>query len=214
MITIVDVSNRSDFQFELEQAFQLRHQVFVDEKGWEDLRQSNDREVDQFDDDRAVHMLFRRDHQVVGYQRMLPTTQPHLLSSIYPQLCEDELPFSSTIWEWTRFAVAKTDRKRGNILSPVGLSLLTGIVEWGLRNEIDSIVIEMNPIWILRLLQLRFRTTPLGPIMKIGGEETIAVRADFSNLTLVRLQELMGCSDSVIKVWPHAQPQQSIVKIL
>ena len=133
---------------------------------------------------------------------MLPTVRPHLLDSVYPELCEERLPRDPSIWEWTRFAVSKTERKRGNILSPVGLRLLAGIVEWGLANGIGSIVIEMNPIWILRLLQLRFRVVPLGSIRKIGGADTIAVKADFSRSTLHRLRALMGSTGTVIEIWP------------
>ena len=35
------------------------------------------REIDQFDDSRALHMLYLKDRQVLSYQSMLPTLRPH-----------------------------------------------------------------------------------------------------------------------------------------
>ncbi|WP_352560614.1 hypothetical protein [Mesorhizobium sp. M0025] len=49
---------------------------------------------------------------------------------------------------------------------------------------IDTIIIEMNPLWLLRLVQLHFRVTPLGLPKVIGGEETVAVTARFDERTL------------------------------
>ena len=39
------------------------------------------------------------------------------------------------------------------MLSPVGNSLLSGIVEWGLASGVSTIIIQMNPLWLLRLVQ-------------------------------------------------------------
>lgn len=189
MLHIVTRMNADLYQAELEQALRLRHRVFVEEKGWTDLRNEDGRETDRFDNEHAVHMLYIDDDgRVLGYQRMLPTTEPHLLSEVTPQLCEGERPVGTHIWEWTRYCVEAGHRERGRILSPVANALLSGIVEWGLATGIDTIVIEMNPLWLLRLVQLHFRVTPLGVPMIISGEEVVAVTASFDHRTLARLQ--------------------------
>jgi acyl-homoserine lactone synthase len=51
----------------------LRHHIFVDEMGWEDLRRPDELEIDQFDHDEAVHHLVMRNGELAGYQRMPPT---------------------------------------------------------------------------------------------------------------------------------------------
>lgn len=183
----------------MEQAFRLRHEIFVQEKGWEDIRKADERETDQFDTNDALHMLLYEEKQLIGYQRMLPTTSPYLLSEIYPHLCEYDLPKDENIWEWTRFAVSKEHRKGGRKLSPASNALLSGIVEWGLEKGVHSIVIEMNPIWLLRLVQLHFRVTPLGITHKISNEETLAVIASFDERTLARLREMRGNNDQIIR---------------
>ena len=114
-------------------------------------------------------MLYIEEGKVLGYQRMLPSTRPHLLSYVMPELCEVERPVGPHVWKWTRYCVVQGHRDRGRALSPIGNALLSGIVEWGLYSGISTIIIEMTPIWLLRLVQLHFRTMPLGLPRLIGG---------------------------------------------
>jgi len=198
MIHIVTPENQHLFRDEMEQAYRLRHRVFVDEMKWTDLTKPDGREIDQFDNGHAVHMLYVDDGKVHGYQRMLPSTRPHLLSDVMPQLCEDERPVGPHIWEWTRYCVEPAHRERGRALSPVANALLSGIVEWGLESGISTIIIEMNPLWLLRLVQLHFRTIPLGLPQRIGDQDVVAVTATFDRRTLLRLQEMRGDSRRVL----------------
>lgn len=114
-----------------------------------------------------------------------------------PFLCDGPRPVGAHIWEWTRYAVDKDHRDRGRILSPVGLALLTGIVEWGLETGVNTIIIQMNPLWLLRLVQMRFKTTPLGFPHELSGEATLAITAEFNPMTLAYLRELRGSDESV-----------------
>lgn len=198
MIHIVSAENEHLFRNEMEQAYRLRHRVFVGEKGWTDLARADGREIDQFDDGGAVHMLYLQDGRVLGYQRMLPTTRPHLLSVVMPQLCEGERPVGPQVWEWTRYCVDPAHRDRGRVLSPVGNSLLSGIVEWGLESGVSTIIIQMNPLWLLRLVQLHFRIIPLGLPQRIGDEDVLAVTASFDRRTLLRLREMRGDDRAVL----------------
>lgn len=190
MLHIVTNDNFDFYRREMEQAFHLRHKVFVEERGWSELRREDGQEIDRFDNEYAVHMLFIVDGHVIGYQRLLPSTRPHLLSEVLSALCEGERPVGSNIWEWTRYCVEIGHRERGRMLSPVANALLYGVVEWGLRSGVDTIIIEMNPLWLLRLVQLHFRVTPLGLPQVISGEEAVAVTAKFDERTLARLYEM------------------------
>jgi acyl-homoserine lactone synthase len=207
MIHIITAENRDQFEAEMEQAYRLRHRVFVEEMGWTELLRDDAREIDQFDNNHAIHMLYIKDGRVLGYQRMLPSTKPHLLSDVLPQLCEGERPVGPDVWEWTRYCVEPAHRERGRALSPVANALLSGIVEWGLSSGVSTIIIEMNPLWLLRLVQLHFRTIPLGLPQKIGGQDVLAVTASFDRRTLARLQEMRGNQDSVLAEQP-AKPKK------
>jgi predicted GNAT family N-acyltransferase len=74
MIHIVTSDNLYLFKDEMEQAYRLRHRIFVEEMKWSDLAKPDGREIDQFDDEHAVHMLYVESGKVLGYQRMLPTS--------------------------------------------------------------------------------------------------------------------------------------------
>ena len=198
MIHIATGNDITLYKNELEQAYMLRHRVFVDEMKWEDLRKPDGREIDEFDDDHAVHMFSVKNGAVLGYQRMLPTTRPYLLTNILPELCETDFPNSPQVWEWTRYCVEKEHRERGRVLSPIANELLSGIVEWGIGNNVTSIVIEMEPIWILRLVQLHFKVTPLGIPKIVGSRDCLAVQAAFDQRTLRKLQEMSGGTASVL----------------
>ncbi|WP_416797699.1 acyl-homoserine-lactone synthase [Ciceribacter azotifigens] len=199
MIEIITADNIRLYRTEMDEAYRLRHDVFVEEKGWCDLAHADRREIDQFDNDHALHMICRQDGRVVGYQRMLPTTKPHLLSSVLADLCEVERPVGDHIWEWTRYCVARPYRERGRTLSPIANELLSAIVEWGMESGVDRIIIEMEPIWLLRLVQLNFLVTPLGIPREIGKDSVVAVVAKFDRRTLEMLQALRGNSNRVLQ---------------
>lgn len=192
MIDVITAENAFLFQNEMEEVYRLRHKVFVEEKGWRALEKPDGREQDQFDTDDAVHMICRREGSVVGYQRMLPTTKPHLLSTVLSDLCEVERPEGPNIWEWTRFCITKP--YRGRVFSPVSNALVSAIVEWCIPRDINRIVIEMEPIWLLRLVQLNFMVTPLGIPRQMGNESVVAVVAQFDERTLQMLQDMRGNS--------------------
>ncbi len=192
MISIVTAANIRSFASEMEQAYRLRHQVFVTEMGWKDIERPDGREIDQFDDQHAVHMLATDRGEVLGYQRMLPTTRPYLLTEVLPQLCDGAGTAGPAHLGMDALLRQAGASRRGRMLSPIGSALLTGIVEWGLASGVDQIVIEMNPLWLLRLVQLHFRVTPLGIPQIVGTQETVAVTAAFDERTLERLRTVRG----------------------
>ncbi len=190
MIHIVTAQNYDHYRAEMDQAFRLRHRVFVTEMGWHDLAKSDGREIDQFDDEHAVHMLYLEEGKVLGYQRFLASTRPHLLSDVMPQLCEGDRPVGAHIWEWTRFCVPSDRRDRGRAVCPITNRLLIAAVEWGLECGISKFIIQTNPTWIVRMIQLHFQPAPLGLPCTIDGQDIIAVTVTFNDRTLKRLREM------------------------
>ena len=107
-----------------------------------------------------------RDGKVLGYQRMLPSTRPHLLSEVMPELCEVERPVGPHIWECTRHCVAQGHREKGRFAAPIANALLSGMVEWGLESGISTAIIEIEPTLLLRLVQLAFPDVAARPAPK------------------------------------------------
>ena len=115
MIKII-VGNDAENQDILHKCFKLRHKIFVIEKKWEALRRSDGLEIDQFDTNDAIHIAFLDNDDVVAYSRLLPTTKPHLLSDVYPQMINGAINYRQNhVYEWTRFCVEgkyRESRKR------------------------------------------------------------------------------------------------------
>lgn len=192
MIYLVTPENDYSYRDEMEQAYRLRHQVFVEEMGRHNLAKPDGREIDQFDNKHAVHMLYIEHGQVLGYQRMLPSTRPHLNSEIMPDLCQGDRPVGPHIWERTRHCVAKGHRDEGRVVSPITNALMSGVVEWGLECGISTVIAGIEPSALLRFVQLRFQPMPLGLPTKIGRQDIIAVTLTFDWRTLERLREMRG----------------------
>ncbi|MGR9081495.1 acyl-homoserine-lactone synthase [Rhizobium aegyptiacum] len=74
----------------MEKIWRFRHEQFVERLGWEALCRNDGLEIDQFDHDRALHLALFFEDTVVGYTRLLPTTEPHLLSDVYPQIMKGQ----------------------------------------------------------------------------------------------------------------------------
>lgn len=190
MILTIEGANRHAYRHELDEAFRLRHRTFVEEAGWEALRKPDGRETDQFDDDRAIHMLLCDKGSLIGYQRLLPTTCPNLLTDVYPELCDGAPPSSPRIFEWTRLAVEPRFRGMGPGLGSAGAILVHAMVKWCLGNDVEAVIVETAPIMMLKFVQCHFRISPLGVIHMIDGKETLALLARFDERTLSRLQEM------------------------
>jgi len=150
MVHIITSRNAHLYEQELESCYRLRHQVFVEERGWNAIRRPDGREIDQFDTPSATHLAVIRDGKLAAYSRILPTTEPHLLSDVYPWLvATGDIPRGPHIWEWTRLCVAPEFRW-GNSLSDAGWEAILGIVEYSLANGIFLLTGEGHPIWITR----------------------------------------------------------------
>lgn len=167
----------------------LRHEVFVEELGWSELAQPNRLETDRFDHDEAVHHLVLRDGQLAGYQRMLPTTHAYQLPEIFPELCAAQMPSGADIFELTRYAVAPSFRDGRRGAPTVGSELMAGFIEWGLENGVDQIIVEAEPMWIPRTLQLQFLVTPLGYLRSYGRQQIVAMLLRFDENTLRVVRE-------------------------
>ncbi len=103
-----------------------RYRVFVGQLGW-DLPVPVDCDQDQFDNPHTRHLIAYDREEVVGYARLLPTTQPYLLQTLFPELLNGMgAPVDEGVWELSRYAA--TDLRHGNaaveMSMPVGKALL------------------------------------------------------------------------------------------
>jgi acyl-homoserine lactone synthase len=128
--------------------FRHRHKVFVEKLGWEAIRRADGFETDAFDTKHAVHFIvLSPSGKIAAYACLLPTTQPHLLSNVYPELLGPaaKLPVGEEVWEWTRCTAVPIPTKHGFTLSPAGRMLILGIVEWALEHSVTTLSLQCDP---------------------------------------------------------------------
>ncbi|MGX7743957.1 acyl-homoserine-lactone synthase [Rhodopseudomonas parapalustris] len=204
MLKVISGREAERYSNVMEKAYRFRHSIFVEEKGWSDLRRPDGLERDCFDGINAVHQICMRGCDVVGYQRLLPTTQPHLLTEVLGDLCRRQPPRGPNIYEWTRFCVThgrREMRPRGD--SPF-LELAQGVVEWGMANGVDTVSAVIDWRLMVIAMQLRFFVRPLGLPKRIGDDEVVALEMSFDAETLDALHVARGCASSVLEDMPIA----------
>ena len=85
----------------------LRYELFVRRQGW-DVPHHNGLEYDQFDTPAAKYIVrLDTDSRACGETRLLPTTRPYMIRTIWPQLVNHCFEEGESIWEATRFGVAR-----------------------------------------------------------------------------------------------------------
>jgi acyl-homoserine lactone synthase len=174
MLHFVNEGNQALYKKELEDAYKLRHEIFVEEYGWKALRKADKREIDQFDSLETTHVLAIDDSGLVGYSRLLPTTGPHLLADVYPELSKKAIPRGRHIYEWSRWGV-KPSRRGGTAIGNVGSQMLLGICEFAVEQGITDLTLQSHPVWITRGLELGYRVEPLGLPIEFDGSPVVAI---------------------------------------
>lgn len=185
------------------QVHALRHRVFVDEMHWEELRSPDGLEIDRYDDAHAVHHLALREiqgeQQVAGYQRMLPTTRPHLLSRELAHLCAEGAPSGPQTWEVTRYCVAPAFREGRRAVGTVGSELLAATVEWAIECHVASLLYAFEASWIGRAVQLGFRVRSLGFPAQIENQTIVAAELIHGPRTLATIREYRKHHEPVVE---------------
>ncbi len=180
----------------------LRHEVFVEELGWKDLARPDRLEIDQFDHEEAIHQVVMRNGELVGYQRLLPTTRPYQLPEIFPDLCIGDFPSGPDVYELTRYAVASSCRDGRRGVPTVGSELMAGFIEWGLANGVNKMIVEAEPMWVPRTLQLQFLATPLGYLRTYGNQQIIAILLQFNEATIQAVRQRRNHFEPVMQDLP------------
>ncbi|ODN72569.1 acyl-homoserine-lactone synthase [Methylobrevis pamukkalensis] len=210
MIHVLSADNAHLHQDTLDACFRLRHRVFVETRGWSDLARPDGREIDQFDTASAVHFVSTDRHGcILAYARLLPTTGPHLLADVYPQLCaRAEIPRGPQIAEWTRHLV-NPDAVRGAAAVQASNALILGILEWCHARGITHATCQGDPLWITRTLQLGFGVEPLGLPLEIGGETVIALLFEIGERAIRRTRAVCARGVRAMPAHEGRRPAES-----
>lgn len=161
----------------LQAMFEARKQVFVDLLRWDVPVLDGRYEIDQFDDEHAVYLIVTdRAGNHLGSARLLPTSRPHILDSLFPGLCAGEPPRSPDCFEITRFCLGRNQSARKRL--ETRNRLVSAIAHYALENGIGTYTGVAELAWLQQILAFGWQCRPLGLPQVIGGRTLGALRID------------------------------------
>jgi len=206
-IHVVDRSNQSVYQKHLDDYFKIRHDIYVGERGWHNLARPDGREIDTFDTQDAIYLLgITREQNVVAGSRLVPTTRPHLMSEVFPQLAHDGVHRDPGLYEWTRVFVVPALREAGRPSRAAGI-VYCGIVEFCLLRKIGGLTIVCEPYWYDRLRTIGWAPQRLGSPLDHKDGAIIGLSVTMTKRGLARTRAFYGVTQSVLwqSVSSHGQ---------
>lgn len=210
-VHIVTSANRHLYEAAIEQSYRLRHRIYIEELKWRGLTPRSDgREFDQFDTPEAVHLLYLENGTVLGGTRLLPTTEPHLLSEVFAHFAAIRgVPREPDIAEWTRFYVA-SERREEHKASRVGSVILASMVDYALEEGLSAVSALMNTFWLPRFLGYGWRVRPLGLPDVHDGEWLVAGTIEISPQALAGVR--LACDVPQRTALVRLGPQRPLIR--
>ena len=177
MIVIGSQSREPGKEPLLQAMFEARKQVFVDLLKWEVPVLEGRYEIDQFDDEHAIYLIVADaagGH--LGSARLLPTSRPHILDSLFPSLCAGDPLRGHDCFEITRFCLGRNQTSKGRL--ETRNRLVSAIAEYALENGISTYTGVAELAWLQQILAFGWRCRPLGLPQVIDGRTLGALRID------------------------------------
>lgn len=149
--------------------FEDRRHVFVDLLKW-DLPVLDGRfELDEFDDEHATYLIIAdEDGDHLGSARLLPTTRPHILGSLFRNLCAAPPPSGPQVFEITRFCLSRRQNAASRRLARN--RLVSGLAWHALEQGIRTYTGVAEIAWLQQILAFGWDCRPLGaPVRHVSG---------------------------------------------
>lgn len=201
---VVCEANRNLYSSELDEYFRARHSVYVVERGWKELDRGAGREIDQFDTPHTIYLMAIENSRVVGGHRLVPTTEPTMLSTVFPELVLRGNIRRSDVYELSRIFVVR-DRRGEQARPQIESVVLAGTMEFGLAERMNQFTIVMETWWIQRLAEIGWQVKPLGLPINIKGMITVGVAVDVSESAWAQTCVRRSVRGSVL-VWNGLNP--------
>jgi N-acyl-L-homoserine lactone synthetase len=173
-VHIVTSANRAFYDRELRRMHRLRHEIFVEELGWEGLRSSDGLDVDEFDDEHAVYLIATDQGEVEGSVRLLPTWKRCMVRERFSAWIGRTFQPAPGAWEWTRWAPGSTRRPRALIRSRS--ALIVAALEFAASRGIESYLTFCETKFVPQLVELGWEPEPLGLPRAFDQGTAIAVK--------------------------------------
>lgn len=161
-VRMIDTDSRLRFSRQIMEMHRDRKRIFVDQLGWELCAPGSWLEVDQFDTDHTVYLVLTADgdERHLASVRLNPTVRPHMLSTVFADLCDDGPLVGEHVWESSRFTIAPLGL-RGTEVMRLSQHLALAHVEFALLNNIRSYTMIGETHRVATLVSMGWRVRPL-----------------------------------------------------
>jgi acyl-homoserine lactone synthase len=186
MLLTIDQANREREHIALRSMFAARKRVFVDLLKWKLPVLAGRFEVDHFDDPHATYLIVTDTAgEHLASARLLPTTRPALLDSLFPYLVAGAVPQGPGISEITRFCLSRDMTARERRLARD--LLLVGLVEHARSNAVDSYTGVAELSWFRQIQTFGWDCRQLGAPCEQEGRRLVGLQIHIDDTTLERL---------------------------
>lgn len=154
--------------------FEARKRVFVDLLKWDVPVIGGTWELDTFDDGEATYLVLTDDRdRHLASARLLPTTRPHILSSLFPELVDGRIPEGTDTYEITRFCLDRSLRAFAR--RQARDRLVSGLVEHAIAKGITRYTGVAELDWYRQIERFGWACVPLGSPKHIGSSYLTAM---------------------------------------
>jgi acyl-homoserine lactone synthase len=169
----------------LDQAFALRHRLFVEGRRWEALRRSDGLDTDRHDTSGGViHILALDGDEVFGYTRLVPGGY-FMAATVDPTLMHG-VSADAAIYGLSRFCI-EPGRRQHDAFDAGAAALLCAVGDCIRRYRIDALTSETDPslIFVLKVLGVRIRT--IGEAAPLAGRLLVPILIHLDEAILANL---------------------------
>lgn len=188
MLLIVDSTNRALEHKAMRTMFEARKRVFIDLLKWDIPALADRFELDHFDDTEATYLIVTdTEGEHLASARLLLTTRPALLDSLFPGLVAGEVPQGADVLEITRFCLSPGIGAQQRRIARD--ALLVGLAEFALANDIRTYTGVAELPWFHQIQTFGWECRLLGEPALHRGQALVALRIDIDTSTVAKLAD-------------------------
>lgn len=186
-------SSRTSEHTVLRNMFEARKRVFIDLLRWDMPALADRFELDQFDNDAAIYVVLSDEncaHRASA--RLLPTTKPHILGTMFPLLCDEAIPQGPTTMEISRFCLERRSSAAQRLNARN--ELVHALVAFALAHGIERYTGVAELPWLRQILTFGWHCRPLGVPQAMNGKTLGAMLIEIDEDTPTLLERAGICA--------------------
>ena len=209
MVNIITRENRDQYADVLDDMYRHRHRILVHHLGWEIPGIPDGYDCDAFDTEHTVYLVETHGvtGEVIASARLNPTTEPHMMSEVFTELCEfGPVPRGEDIWELSR-VVYDFDRMKRDEHRYTRGEFSVAITEFALRAGIRALSwVTFKELYAS--LIARWPTRPLGTFHHYAADnqDYIAAISQIDERSLAGMHQRRGDTSPI---FPNGLPAEA-----